>query len=173
MPKRIQTILTVAVLLLTFVTGTSARTPVEVSAARGEAMEVRKENMEERQENREDRRGALAELHSKRLENRFTFYSKRLSNLIERIQVRLNTLKESGKNTDKPQQTLDLAKAELQKANTAKETAIRLFQSISKVERDDKKAEIEKAQAAAVEARRLFLSAQKLIRQAVSEMKAL
>lgn len=185
MPKKIHVVLFALFLWGAFVGSVVARTPIEpnteareekkerMDAVKTEVREVRMENKEERQEKREDRRSALAELHGRRLESRFGFYGKRFESLIERLQSRLNTLKDSGKNTEVPQKTLDSAKAELQKAQAAANNATLLFQSIPKGETAEQRAALEKAKEAAELARKSFMSVQKMLMQVIREIKAL
>lgn len=192
MPKKISSVIFVALLLGFFVSTASARTPVEtnsavreevkqridekqerVEAVKTEVREARDANVEARQDKTTDRRGALAKLHGNRLENRFGFYGKRLGALIERIQARLNTLKDSGKNTDAPQKTLDSAKAELQKAQVAANNAVVLFQIIPEGEGAQRKVALEKAKESAELARTSFMTVHKLLAQVIREVKAL
>lgn len=192
MMKRIQiSILTSAVFVLS--TGlVFARTPVQPNAEMKENIEVKvqekkdrveekiaevkalhQEREDDRSEDRAVRRDQLAKAHAERLERRFAFYAKRLSSIAERLQSRLNTLKDEGKNISVPQKSLDTAKAELQKAQTAASNAVVLFTIIPTEEGVPQQTALTKAKEAATEARKSFIAAHKLLTQAVKEMRAL
>lgn len=185
MKKTLSIILSSLLLLLSSLTAVSAedsenvtrRRPdrdevkVEIQEVRSDRQENRQERQEERQENRQEIRSNIASNHAERLENRFMLYSKRLGNIIERFQVRLDTIKADGKDTSNVQSLLTNAKTKLGEATTKGNGAIAAFRAIDPAKFAEQKTQVLAARDLANQARRLFVEVHQLLKSALIELK--
>lgn len=135
-------------------------------------MEVQKITREIK-ETRQETRSNVAELHSKRLTQRFGFYATRLSGIIRRFEARLDVLKEGGKDTSTVQAKLDEAKTKLDEAIAKGKEAVAAFDAIDPARFSEQRAEAFAGRDLATEARKLFQEVHTLLKEAIRLLKAL
>lgn len=149
----------------------------EVRAEIQEINTTRQQNRDEqqqlRQENRQETRSNVAENHANRLEKRFGLYYQRLSNIIERFQLRLAALKSTGIDTSKVAATLATAQTKLSDAKSKGEQAIAAFRAIDPAKFSEQKSQALAARDLANQARKLYLEVHQLIKAALVELKSL
>ncbi len=149
----------------------------EVRAEIQEINTTRQQNRDEqqqlRQENRQETRSNVAENHANRLEKRFGLYYQRLSNIIERFQLRLAALKSTGIDTSTVSATLATAQTKLSDAKSKGEQAIAAFRAIDPAKFSEQKSQALAARDLANQARKLYLEVHLLIKAALVELKSL
>lgn len=100
-------------------TATSSTSPRETRAEKlEEKREDRKEKMEERQENRLAKKQEIIANFIARMEKRVDAYYLRLIKISEKMQTRINKLKDEGKDVAEAQTQLDQAKKAIEDAKT-------------------------------------------------------
>lgn len=185
MKKTLSITLSSLLLLLASLTTVSAQTTENITnrrpdrdEAKAVIQEVRVERQEERQERQEERQQTRQELrsnvtanHAERLENRFLQYNQRLTNIMERFQKRLDTLKQSGKDASKAQDLLNSGKSKLVEAKTKGDGAVAAFRAIDPAKYTEQKSQILAARDLANQARRLYVETHQLIKSALVALK--
>jgi hypothetical protein len=137
--------------------------------AQVEIQEIREDRMEDRQE----RRSTVAENHANRLERRFEFYYKRLTNIITRFERRLDILKADGKDVSSVADKVSSVKAKLEEAKTKGMAAVSAFKAIDPAKLSEQKVEMIAARDIATEARKLFMETHTLLKDALKSLKAI
>jgi ABC-type amino acid transport substrate-binding protein len=176
----------IAVLLTTamFVPAGSAYALTPLQEAKVQAQDRRAEIKNQIQERREDLkatvsgmrqafRSDVAKLHADRLNNRFGFYNRRLTTVIEKIQGRIDKTKEEGKDVTAAQAKLDEAKAKLAESNKYAMDAVAKFRSIEPTKYNEQKSVALEARDLAEKGREAFVATVKLLRECVELLKAL
>ncbi len=116
-----------------------------------------RENFKEKvQETRQNFRDSISEKHADRLEKRFQAYYLRLSQLIEKLQARMNELKADGKDVTAAQTKLDEAKTSLQKAKELADQSVEGFNTINPEEYQAQRTQALKSRDLANQARQQF-----------------
>jgi hypothetical protein len=137
--------------------------------AQVEIQEIR----EDRMENRQERRSNVAENHANRLERRFEFYYKRLTNIITRFQRRLDILKAEGKDISTVTTKVAAVKSKLEEAKTKGMAAVSAFKAIDPAKFSEQKTEALAARDLATEARKLFIETHALLKDALKSLKTI
>jgi hypothetical protein len=101
------------------------------------------------------------------LERRFGFYARRLTNIADRIQSRIDKVKATGKDTTAAQAKLDSARQALTQATTDGQAAIAALRAITPAPWAQQKDAFMAAKDLAKKARQEFVDARKLMVQAV------
>lgn len=135
-------------------------------------MEVQKITREIK-ETRQETRSTVAELHSKRLTQRFGFYTTRLSGIIRRFEARLEVLKGEGKDVSAVQDKLDEAKLKLDEATTKGQEAVAGFDAIDPARFSEQRSEAFAARDLATAARKLFQEVHALLKEALRLLKVI
>lgn len=134
-----------------------------------EIQEIRQERMEDRQEIRSN----VAQNHANRLERRFEFYYKRLTNIITRFERRLDILKADGKDVSAVNTKLTAVKTKLAEAKSKGDSAVAAFKAIDPAKFSEQKTQVLAARDLATEARKLFIETHTLLKDALKSLKAI
>lgn len=167
-----------------FVPITSAYALTPLQEARTQMQERREEIKNQIQERREDLKASasglrqairsdVAKMHADRLNNRFGFYNRRLTTVIEKIQARIDKTKADGKDVSEAQAKLDEAEAKLAESNKYAMDAVAKFRSIEPTKYDEQKSVALEARDLAEKGREAFVATVKLLRECVELLKAL
>lgn len=171
-------------LAMIFVPVSDAYALTPLKEAREQMQERREEIREQIKDKREDLkatvsakrqefRSEVAAMHANRLDNRFGFYHRRLNTVIEKMQTRINKLKENGKDVTAAQTKLDEAKAKLAEANKYSMDSIAKFRSIDPAKYAEQKAIALEARDLAAKGREAFVATTKLLKECLELLKAL
>lgn len=166
MSKRLLSALFILALLIA--PSTLAESPRESRESRREEIQ---ENRAERAETRQEARSQVAENHASRLERRFNHYYKRLTNILERFQKRLDYLNSQDKEVGSIQAKLDTIKAKLAGAKTAGDEAIAAFKAIEPGSWEEQKSALQTARDLANKARDLYKEVHTLLKSALKDLK--
>lgn len=160
--------LAIALFLGIFVPVAHAETNREMRETRREEIqEMRTERLEER----EQIRSKVAENHANRLERRFGLYYKRLSNIVDRFQARLDYLKTQDKDVAALQARLDSIKVKLTAAKEAGDKAITAFKEIEPGTWEVQQPKLQAARDLANTARELYKEVHTLLKSALKDLK--
>lgn len=128
---------------------------------------------EEAKEKIDEKKDNLAKLHAERLSNRFGFYTKRLATVVEKIEERIEKMKDDGKDTSAAEAKLTEAKTKLTLANDLSKEAIAMFAAIDTSKYEEEREKAQEARNKAMQARQTFVEAVKLLRETVKILKEL
>lgn len=161
-------------LLLTLALLIIATIPVRAETnqeSRDEVREGIQQLRTERRENKEEQRSKVAENHANRLERRFNLYYKRLTNITERFQKRLDYLNTKNQDVTALQSSLDSIKSKLSTAKAAGDKAIAAFKAIEPGTWEEQKAALQAARDLADKARELYKEVHTLLKSALRDLK--
>jgi hypothetical protein len=179
MPRKVSLLLTTLLIFSLLVSPVHAQSSLSVRL-----MEIRQQLMQQRQALQQqltNRREAIQQeftgdliVLEARLSAHFNFYSKRLANLLNKLQSRIMKLKADGRDVTNAQGKLDEAKAKLIDANATKLKAIQAFKLVPTATNSAQRRNmILAAQDLSQQARELFVETVRLMQQTLKLIKAL
>jgi hypothetical protein len=132
-----------------------------------------REKTEERVDNKLNFRDQRAALHADRLQVHFDSYYERITRIIEKVQKRLDVMKNNKKDVSGAQVKLDEAKLKLEEAKKLGDDAISIFNAIKPENYEEQRSEALRARDMAQEARKAFEAVLKLVKDSIKLAKVI
>ena len=132
-----------------------------------ERQELREEVRQNLEEKKQERVGAFTLRHAERLEKRFTDYARRLTNIADRLEQRINTTTPEFKQKEEALEKIAEARQLLSQAEVGALDSISQFRSIDVIEYESYRSIALSARDTAEETRELFLEARKTLQEAL------
>lgn len=132
-----------------------------------ERQELREEVRQNLEEKKQERIGAFTLRHAERLEKRFADYARRLTNIADRLEQRINTTTPEFKQKEEALEKIAEARQLLSQAETGALDSISEFRSIDVIEYESYRSIALSARDTAEETRELFLEARKTLQEAL------
>lgn len=143
----------------------------EIHERRSDARERISEKREEMQEKRTEVREHVTQVHAERLQHRFSVYGDRLASIISRLEARLESLAENGKDVSAQQARLAEAQQLLVEAENTTADTITTFLDVDPESYEDQRTQALRARDLANSAREQYKAVHQMLVEIVQSLK--